>query len=102
MPDELPPLEYGSDQEGFEGAVMRSKESQCSDKDDDDGSEDSWNEMDQESEPTRCLFCDAVPDSIEAAISHLVTTHNFDLNVIKDKFNMDQYSYIKVSFFGLS
>lgn len=93
-PDDLPPLVSNAEKENR----MEVVNIVISDDDDDDdaGSDDDWNEMEQDNEPTRCLFCDTVEDSIELAIRHLATAHNCDLNVIKEKFNMDQYSYIKV------
>lgn len=96
--DILPPLECGSDGEERDAAVemQNMKDGRCSDDDDDDDAGDDWNEMDQDSEPTQCLFCDHVADSIESAVLHLTAGHGFDLNAVKEKFNMDQYSYIKV------
>lgn len=99
--DDLPRLIPNSEKEnGMELANIV-----VSDDDDDDdagdGSDDDWTEMEQDNDPTRCLFCDSIQDSIELAIRHLGTEHNFDLNVIKEKFNMDQYSYIKVNIVSL-
>lgn len=70
------------------------------DGDDDDensDADDDWNEMEQDQEPTRCLFCTTINDSIELAIQHLDSEHGINLSNIKNKFNMDQYSYIRVS-----
>lgn len=94
--DDLPPLQPNSDEEDDS---MRNGAAHSSDDEDDgqgDGSDDDWNEMEQDNEPTRCLFCESVEDSIEQAIEHLNIQHNCDLAALKDKFNMDQYSYIKV------
>lgn len=52
--------------------------------------------MEQDQEPVRCLFCDQIIDSIDLAIQHLSAEHHIDLYSIKRKFNMDQYSYIKM------
>lgn len=52
--------------------------------------------MEQDQEPVRCLFCAKIIDSIDLAIQHLDTEHHIDLSIIKRKFNMDQYSYIKM------
>lgn len=49
-----------------------------------------------EEEPTKCLFCDEISSSIEKAVEHLDGKHHIKLSVIKGKFNLDQYSYIKV------
>lgn len=81
---------------------MRNGVQSCSDDEEGDdagdGTDDEWNEMEQDNEPTRCLFCDTVEESIEQAIQHLVVKHQCDLSEIKERFNMDQYSYIKVSY----
>lgn len=66
-----------------------------SDEEIDDG-DDSWDEMEVEQEPTKCLFCDVVENSIEKTIEHLKQQHHISLGAIKRKFNLDQYSYIKV------
>lgn len=60
---------------------------------------DDWDEMEQDQEPAKCLFCENVSESIELAIKHLEQSHHIDLGSVKSKFNMDQYSYIKVSCF---
>lgn len=86
--DDLPPLVGESDE---------ANRLSCSDDDEADDAGDDWNEMDQENEPVQCLFCESVADSVEAAILHLANVHAFHLNALKEKFNMDQYSYIKVS-----
>lgn len=96
-PDDVPALQPNSDEEDDSmrnGVIHISSD----DEDDDqaDGSDDDWNEMEQDSDPTRCLFCESVEDSIEQAIEHLNVQHNCDLAALKDRFNMDQYSYIKV------
>lgn len=44
----------------------------------------------------RCLFCVKIIDSIDLAVQHLNAEHHVDLSVLKEKFNMDQYSYIKM------
>lgn len=58
--------------------------------------------MDEEghAKPTKCLFCDKIDDSIEKSIEHLQQQHHISLNAVKKKFNLDQYSWIKVSFVG--
>lgn len=52
--------------------------------------------MEQDQEPVRCLFCVQMIDSIDSAIQHLNDEHHVDLSIIKRKFNMDQYAYIKM------
>lgn len=66
------------------------------DSDEDIDADDDWNELESDQEPTKCLFCDEICSSIERAIEHLEGVHHIDLSVIKQKFNLDQYSYIKV------
>lgn len=67
-------------------------------EDDDDG--DDWDEMDEngQAEPTKCLFCDKIDSTIEKSIEHLQQQHHISLNAVKKKFNLDQYSYIKVNY----
>lgn len=48
-------------------------------------------------EPTKCLFCDETEASVEEAIEHLRQKHSVDLSEIKQKFNLHQYSYVKVT-----
>lgn len=64
--------------------------------DDEDDAGDDWNEMERDSEATKCLFCETVEESIEVAMDHLTRQHEFQLSAIVEKFNMDQYAYIKV------
>lgn len=52
--------------------------------------------MEEEQQSVRCLFCAETMNSMDLAIQHLDTEHHIDLNNIKRKFNMDQYSYIKM------
>lgn len=75
--------------------IEESDEDNC--PSDDDGEDDEWNEMEQDQEPTKCLFCENLSESIDAAVKHLNQAHHIDLGVLKSKFNMDQYLYIKVS-----
>lgn len=69
-----------------------SKEFEDSDSDSFEGEE---NEVDEE-EATNCLFCSNQFPSIELAIEHLDSHHGIRLEKLKGKFNMDQYSYIKL------
>lgn len=61
-----------------------------------DDNDDSWNELESDGEPINCLFCDEICSSIEKAIEHLDQTHCISLIAVKEKFHLDQYSYIKV------
>lgn len=63
------------------------------DSDDDD---DKWEEMGEQIEVTKCLFCHNLENTIELAIDHLAEVHNFVLSDLKTKFMMDQYSFIKM------
>lgn len=60
-----------------------------------DNEDEDWQEM-EEDEQTNCLFCTLTFSSVENAMEHLKSLHNIDLAVLKGKFNMDFYSYIKV------
>lgn len=66
------------------------------DSDEDIDDDDNWNEIGEEQEPAKCLFCDEIGSSIEKTIEHLDQLHYINLGSIKTKFNLDQYSYIKV------
>ncbi|XP_066252091.1 uncharacterized protein Art3 [Euwallacea similis] len=63
-----------------------------SDEEDSDG----WDEMEVGGEQTTCLFCPLQFHTIAVALDHCRTAHNFDLLVLKNKYNMDCYSYIKM------
>lgn len=52
--------------------------------------------MEEEQEPFRCLFCHKLYQTMQVAFDHLKDEHKFDLKHIKRKFNLDQYSYIKM------
>ncbi|KAH8382213.1 hypothetical protein KR009_002369, partial [Drosophila setifemur] len=67
-----------------------SEEDEFEDIDDDD------DEMDEGEEPTTCLFCAEVFSSISKAIDHLDAQHNVNLSQLQKKFQMDQYSFIKL------
>lgn len=47
-------------------------------------------------EQTTCLFCPLHFHTIAVALDHCRTAHNFDLLALKNKYNMDCYSYIKM------
>lgn len=62
-------------------------------------SDDSENEEIADSEElTKCLFCEKMCFNTLKAVEHLGSTHNFDLRKLKERFQMDQYDFIKVSF----
>ncbi|XP_063376630.1 protein arginine N-methyltransferase 1-like [Cydia fagiglandana] len=58
--------------------------------------EDEWQEMETSGASVTCLYCANVSASIEDAVKHCESAHNFNLNTLKAKFNMDCYSYIKL------
>lgn len=62
------------------------------DSDDSDREDD-----DLEVQSVPCLFCNGIYGSILLAIDHLSKDHHVDLSELQIRFNMDQYSYIKVS-----
>lgn len=63
---------------------------------DSDEDDDAWEEMEEQKENTKCLFCDKIENSIEVVIDHLAEAHQFILSNLKAKFLMDQYSFIKM------
>ncbi|KAH8420863.1 hypothetical protein KR222_006954, partial [Zaprionus bogoriensis] len=61
-----------------------------------DDVEDEEMDEDDEGESTTCLFCTKVFSGVEAAIEHLKAEHKVDLLQLKQKFQMDQYAFIKL------
>lgn len=82
---DLPPLEP-------EVETANGRAENDSDFTDDDSEEEC---MDQ-GEPTTCLFCTQVLPSIEEALNHVQTEHNVNFPQLKARFQMDQYSFIKL------
>lgn len=64
--------------------------------DEDHFEEEEWQEMETINTTVTCLFCTNIFNSVEEAVAHCESVHNFSLNVMKQKFNMDCYSYIKL------
>lgn len=63
--------------------------------------EEGWLEFDDEDaeddeENTLCLFCSHESKNVALAMDHVKTEHGVDFHILKSKFNMDQYSFIKV------
>lgn len=62
--------------------------------------EEGWMEFDDEDadddESTLCLFCSHESKSVSLAMIHVENEHGVDFHILKRKFNMDQYSFIKV------
>ncbi|KAG5887144.1 hypothetical protein JTB14_024253 [Gonioctena quinquepunctata] len=61
-----------------------------------DDDSDGWDEMEVSGEQTTCLFCPLQFHTIAVALDHCRSEHNFDLLLLKNKYNMDCYSYIKM------
>lgn len=60
-------------------------------------SDDSENEeISDFEELTDCLFCEKVSKSLMKAVEHL-GDHNFNLQELRERFDMDQYDFIKVN-----
>ncbi|XP_059621871.1 protein arginine N-methyltransferase 1 [Phlebotomus argentipes] len=59
-------------------------------------SSDGWEEMEDESEAVKCLFCENVFKSFEQALDHLQEGHKFNLLDLSGRYAMDQYSYIRM------
>lgn len=72
------------------------------DENSDNSDEEGWEETEDQTEPTKCLFCEVTENSIEDSIQHLKDSHNFSLAELKEKFQMDQYSFIKVIIVNLN
>ncbi|CAH0726157.1 unnamed protein product, partial [Brenthis ino] len=58
--------------------------------------ENEWQEMETSDVSVTCLFCPNIFSTIEETVSHCETVHKFNLNMLKIKFSMDCYSYIKL------
>ncbi|CAB3250524.1 unnamed protein product [Arctia plantaginis] len=58
--------------------------------------DEEWQEMESTNTMVTCLFCNNTLSNIEDGFSHCESVHNFYLNNLKTKFNMDCYSYIKM------
>lgn len=62
--------------------------------------EEGWMEFGDEGadddENTLCLFCSHESKSVAVAMTHVKKEHGVDFHILKRKFNMDQYSFIKV------
>ncbi|XP_030370484.1 protein arginine N-methyltransferase 1 [Scaptodrosophila lebanonensis] len=70
--------------------VIQSSDSESNDDMDEDDMGDS------EGEPTTCLFCSTIFPAIEQAIEHLDQEHKLNLQSLQQKFQMDQYSFLKL------
>ncbi|CAG9856269.1 unnamed protein product [Phyllotreta striolata] len=62
----------------------------------DEEDSDDWDEMEVSGEQTTCLFCPLQFHTIAVALDHCRSDHKFDLLELKNKYNMDCYSYIKM------
>ncbi|XP_017057629.1 protein arginine N-methyltransferase 1 [Drosophila ficusphila] len=73
-----------------------SEEASSDDDEYDDIDDDEDEPMDEGDEPTTCLFCTETSPNITTAIDHLDTQHKVNLSQLQRKFQMDQYSFIKL------
>eukprot|EP00099_Drosophila_melanogaster_P022834 NP_650434.1 arginine methyltransferase 3, isoform A [Drosophila melanogaster] len=67
-----------------------------SDEDEYDDIDDDDEPMDEGDELTTCLFCTETSANISVAIDHLDARHKVNLSQLQRKFEMDQYSFIKL------
>ncbi|OWR54302.1 putative arginine n-methyltransferase [Danaus plexippus plexippus] len=58
--------------------------------------EDEWQEMETSDMSVTCLFCPKVFPAIDESVVHCELVHGFNLSILKVRFNMDCYSYIKL------
>lgn len=69
-------------------------------KDSDSENSDGWDELEgsdgEDCPPVACLFCDTSYKNIKEAVNHVEKDHKFSFMDLQIKFNMDQYSFIKV------
>ncbi|GLH05504.1 Histone-arginine methyltransferase CARMER [Gryllus bimaculatus] len=66
-------------------------------EDEDDDESLDWNEVETADEQiSTCLFCEKTFLKIQEAIEHCKKEHAFDLVILKNRFDMDCYSFIKL------
>ncbi|KAH8270182.1 hypothetical protein KR018_005395 [Drosophila ironensis] len=53
-------------------------------------------QIEEDEDPTQCLFCEKIFPSIDPAISHLDRAHKVKLSQLQEKFQMDQQSFVKL------
>ncbi|XP_068154143.1 LOW QUALITY PROTEIN: protein arginine N-methyltransferase 1 [Drosophila tropicalis] len=61
-----------------------------------DNEDEDDEDMGAEEEPTTCLFCPLVFSSLPQAIKHLDSEHKIKLPELQQKFQMDEYDFIKL------
>lgn len=64
--------------------------------DEDDGDADEWEVAEEQNDPVRCLFCEQISPTMTVAIRHAKEAHGFDLGEVRRRFQLDEYSYIKM------
>lgn len=57
---------------------------------------DEWEVAEEQNDPVRCLFCEQISPTMTVAIRHAKELHEFDLCEVRRRFNLDEYSYIKM------
>ncbi|XP_014217008.1 protein arginine N-methyltransferase 3 isoform X2 [Copidosoma floridanum] len=60
------------------------------------GSDDDWEEVNDEVQVIQCLFCDETSKSFKDSLQHLESDHGFNFALFKDKHALDVYTYIKL------
>ncbi|CAG8628773.1 11206_t:CDS:2 [Gigaspora rosea] len=65
------------------------------DSDEEHHRDDSWDDwVEEESQPTNCLFCDTISPRSKDVKNHMKCTHGFDLLIIKRNLGLDFYQTI--------
>lgn len=62
----------------------------------DDADVDEWEVAEEQNDPVRCLFCEQISPTMTVAIRHAKEVHGFDLGEVRRRFQLDEYSYIKM------
>uniref|UniRef100_A0A1B0D2Y6 type I protein arginine methyltransferase n=1 Tax=Phlebotomus papatasi TaxID=29031 RepID=A0A1B0D2Y6_PHLPP len=57
---------------------------------------DEWEEMEEDDESAKCLFCEKSFKTFEEAFDHLKIGHKLSVVDLQEKYSMDQYLYIKM------
>uniref|UniRef100_A0A0A1WYI9 type I protein arginine methyltransferase n=1 Tax=Zeugodacus cucurbitae TaxID=28588 RepID=A0A0A1WYI9_ZEUCU len=58
--------------------------------------DDDFYEVDMGMEAVQCLFCEEQLPCVEKGLEHLKQGHSVDFQILKSKFHMDQYAFIKL------
>ncbi|XP_077569428.1 protein arginine N-methyltransferase 3 [Stigmatopora nigra] len=64
---------------------------------DSDDDQEQWQSMEEDSQPVvTCLFCDRFQNSVTETLQHCSSEHHVNLIDVINKFNLDDYGYIKL------